>query len=289
MVASLATTNGRMAASMVSDAPPACRTLPSSPYPMPEIVYRSVGSTTSTAVIWFIVSVPVLSELIADVNPSVSTAGSSFTMAFRFARSTPPRERIICVTVGSASGIAAMASETALMNSTSHATPRLRPNANITTIVRPAAAAIHRLSVFSSLVSGDFSATVVESMAEILPSSVSAPTPVTTMVPLPCVTGVFMNAMFDCSPGPRPVASRVPASLSAGTLSPVSADSSICSALAAMIRPSAGTWSPAATRTTSPTTSCSAGISASAPSRRTRAVAFIIDLSAFIALSALPS
>jgi hypothetical protein len=41
--------------------------------------------------------------------------------------------------------------------------------------------------------------------------------------------------------------------------------------------------------TTSPATSCSAGISASIPSRRTLAVAFIIDLSAFMALSALPS
>ena len=36
-------------------------------------------------------------------------------------------------------------------------------------------------------------------------------------------------------------------------------------------------------------TTCSAGISDSTPSRRTRAVIFIIDLSAFIALSALPS
>ncbi len=41
--------------------------------------------------------------------------------------------------------------------------------------------------------------------------------------------------------------------------------------------------------TMSPTTSCSAGISASVPSLRTLAVAFIIDCSAFIALSALPS
>ena len=38
------------------------------------------------------------------------------------------------------------------------------------------------------------------------------------------------------------------------TLSPVSADSSICRALAAMMRPSAGTSSPAAMSTTSPTT-----------------------------------
>ena len=56
-----------------------------------------------------------------------------------------------------------------------------------------------------------------------------------------------------------------------------------------MIRPSAGTSSPAASSTTSPTTTSSAAISASDPSRRTRAVALTIALSAFIALSALPS
>ncbi len=78
-------------------------------------------------------------------------------------------------------------------------------------------------------------------------------------------------------------------SLAAGTLSPVSADSSISSALEETMRPSAGTSSPAEMRTMSPATSWSAGISASAPSRRTRAVAFIIDWSAFMALSALPS
>ena len=79
------------------------------------------------------------------------------------------------------------------------------------------------------------------------------------------------------------------ASFCAGTLSPVRADSSICSAVAAMMRPSAGTSSPAARRTTSPTTTSSAGISTSLPPRRTRAVIFIIDLRAFMALSALPS
>lgn len=56
-----------------------------------------------------------------------------------------------------------------------------------------------------------------------------------------------------------------------------------------MIRPSAGTWSPAEMSTTSPTTSCSAGISDSAASRLTRAVVVSMDFSAFIALSALPS
>ena len=256
---------------------------------MPEIVYRSVGSTTSTAVIWFMVSVPVLSELIAEVNPSVSTEGRSLTIALRLARSTPPSDRMVWVTVGRASGMAAMASETAATNRWSQAWPRARPRTNMTIIVRPAAAAIHSVSRLSSRVSGDSSRAVADSIPEILPSSVPAPVPVTITVALPCVTGLFMNAMFDCSPGPSWSPGSVAASLAAGTLSPVSADSSICSALDAMIRPSAGTWSPAEMRMTSPTTSSSAGISDSAPSRRTRAVAFIIDLSAFIALSALPS
>ena len=235
------------------------------------------------------VRVPVLSELIAEVNPSVSTEGRSFTMALRLARSTPPIDRIVCDTVGSASGMAAMASVTALTNSASQARPRWRPRMNITIMVRPAAAAIHRVSRLSSFVSGDSSVAVAASIPEIFPSSVPAPVPVMITVPLPCVTGVFMNATFVWSPGFSSPPGNVPASLAAGTLSPVSADSSICRALAAMMRPSAGTSSPAAMSTTSPTTTCSAGIWDSDPSRRTRAVAFIIDLRAFMALSALPS
>ena len=79
-------------------------------------MYRSTGSSTSTTVIWFIVSVPVLSELIADVDPSVSTDTSSLTMAFSPASSLAPAERITCRTVGSAVGIAAIASAIAVMN-----------------------------------------------------------------------------------------------------------------------------------------------------------------------------
>ena len=54
------------------------------------------------------------------------------------------------------------------------------------------------------------------------------------------------------------------------------------------MRPSAGTSSPAAMRTTSPTTTSSDATTASVPSRRTRAVASIICWRAFMALSALP-
>ena len=98
-----------------------------------------------------------------------------------------------------------------------------------------------------------------------------------------------MNAMLVRSPGPRSTSASASVVLDAGTLSPVSADSSMSSECASMILPSAATLSPASSMTTSPGTTSSAGISASAPSRRTRAVCFISDLSAFIALSALPS
>ena len=77
--------------------------------------------------------------------------------------------------------------------------------------------------------------------------------------------------------------------LDTGRLSPVSADSATSSVAARSSRPSAGTMSPASIATMSPGTSCSAGSSASAPSRLTRAVTIIIFCSAATAAAALPS
>jgi hypothetical protein len=79
-------------------------------------------------------------------------------------------DKMVWVTVGSASGMAAMASETALTNSASQAWPRARPSANITIIVSPAAAAIHRVSRLSSLVSGDSSRAVAASIRRSCPA-----------------------------------------------------------------------------------------------------------------------
>ena len=74
-----------------------------------------------------------------------------------------------------------------------------------------------------------------------------------------------------------------------GRLSPVSADSATSSVAACSSRPSAGTMSPASIETMSPGTSCSAGSSASSPSRRTFALMIIIFCSAATAAAALPS
>ena len=72
----------------------------------------------------------------------------------------------------------------------------------MTTIVMPAAPTIHRVSVFICFVSGVSSLRgAPRACAQILPTSVPAPIAVTTIVALPCVTGVCMKAMFVWSPG----------------------------------------------------------------------------------------
>src|SRR6476619_6678445 len=70
----------------------------------------------STAVIWLSVSVPVLSEQIADVEPSVSVERRRFMIAFAFASDVVPIARIAVTTAGSPVGIAAMAKAIAARN-----------------------------------------------------------------------------------------------------------------------------------------------------------------------------
>ncbi len=237
---------------------------------------------------WFIVRVPVLSELIAEVEPRVSTESRLFTTAPWSASFVEPLDRITCRTVGMAMGTAARARAMAVVKMTSGDSPREIPRANMMAMVRPAAPAIHNVSVSSCAVSGVFRLGVDFSIPEILPTSVSTPVPVTIMTPLPCVTGEFMKAMSAWSPRAGSLPEMTSALFDAGTLSPVSPDSSISREAAWMIRPSAQTSSPAESRTTSPTTTLSASTLTSVPSRRTRADDLSIDCKAFMALSALP-
>ena len=100
------------------------------------------GITSSRAVILFSVRVPVLSEQIAEVEPSVSTAGSRFTIALRFAISRVPIDSSAVTTAGSPVGIAATASATPVTNKVSKDSPRARPSSTTTT---SAAAAIEAM------------------------------------------------------------------------------------------------------------------------------------------------
>jgi len=80
------------------------------------------------------------------------------------------------------------------MNSVSADSPLDRPRTNITIIVPSAAAPIHSVSVSSCLASGEACLVDPASMPAILPTWASAPLATTTIVALPWVTGVFMNA-----------------------------------------------------------------------------------------------
>ena len=94
-------------------------------------------------------------------------------------------------------GTAASANAMAVVKIVWVESPREIPRANMIAMVSPAAAAIHNVNVSNCLVSGVFRLGADFSIPEMVPTAVSAPVPVTIITPLPCVTGVFMNAMFD--------------------------------------------------------------------------------------------
>ena len=93
---------------------------------MPLIVKRRPGIAISTAVIWLSVRVPVLSELIAEVEPSVSTERSCFTIACAFASCWVPYERIVVMTAGRPLGMADTANAIAVTNRVSNESPRMK-------------------------------------------------------------------------------------------------------------------------------------------------------------------
>lgn len=74
-----------------------------------------VKALTRQTDIWLVVRVPVLSEQITEVQPSVSTDGRLRTIAFFFAMRRVPRARQVVITAGKPSGIAATAKATAIL------------------------------------------------------------------------------------------------------------------------------------------------------------------------------
>ena len=126
------------------------------------------------------------------------------------------------------------------------------------------------VSESSSRCSGDRARATEVSIVAIRPISVSMPVAVTTIAPVPRVTDVFWNSMFVRSPSATSGVGSTAASLATGALSPVSAASWVSSVAERMIRPSAGTMSPASTSTMSPGTTSPAGTCTMCPPRTTR-------------------
>ncbi len=231
---------------------------------------------------------PVLSELMAEVEPSVSTERSRLTIAPAEASWVVPPDRIAVTTAGRPVGMAETENAMAVRNSTSIGVFRNRPRPIETSRATPAMTRIWLVSRLSWRVSGVISSSVTWSMPLMCPTSVAMPVLVTSSVPAPRVTWVFMKARSIRSPSAESAATASTC-LGTGTLSPVRADSSISSVAAVSNRPSAGTRSPASMLTMSPGTSCSIGRVASAASRRTFALTTIIFWRAATLADALPS
>ena len=84
------------------------------------------------AVIAFIVSVPVLSELMTVVPPSVSTSLSDLTTAFASASRRAPEDSMACTNVGRPVGMDAIAVEMHSSTSVVRSWPRTMPKMAIT-------------------------------------------------------------------------------------------------------------------------------------------------------------
>ncbi len=89
---------------------------------------------------------PVLSEQIADVEPSVSTERSRLTIAPLSASVRVPIDSSIVTTAGRPVGIAAIARLIPMKNSSSKSSPRARP---MTTMATSAAAAMSVMMMVS--------------------------------------------------------------------------------------------------------------------------------------------
>ena len=241
--------------------------------------------TISVTVISFRVRVPVLSLHTTVVAPRVSTAGNRRTMACRPAIRATPIARMIVTAAGRPSGMAPTARAMAAVTMSPGGSPRSVPS----TKVKPASTRMttvsSRLKAASLRVSGVWTPPDSPTSRWIRPSSVSAPVATTTPVAVPATTSVPENVMFARSASSAP-ASSATVSLSTGTDSPVSADSSTARSRRRSSRRSAGTLSPASRTTTSPGTSSVESTVVRDPSRTTVAWVRVIAINADSAFSA---
>ncbi len=136
------------------------------------------------------VSVPVLSEQMTDVHPSVSTAGSLRIRALRLTIRCTPIASEIVTTAGSASGTAATPRAMPKMNISMNGWPRSspRPTMMATTTSVALASVLPTRSRLSW--SGVRPVSTVCSMRAMAPNSVFIPVAVTTARPRPYVAAV---------------------------------------------------------------------------------------------------
>ena len=164
---------------------PSRMTVPAGSQPSPESVTTSPPAKASRTVIWFWVSVPVLSEQMTVVLPSVSTAGRLRMMEWRFAILPTPMARVMVTAAGRPSGIAPTASATAAMNMSTSSSPRSTPTRNVSAARPRIAYNSTWLNWAIRRVNGVASFSVDEMSSEMRPISVLSPMATTMPVPRP--------------------------------------------------------------------------------------------------------
>ena len=181
-------------------------------------VVTSLQNIFST-VILFWVNVPVLSEHITVLLPSVSTAGNFFTIAFFFTIFWTPNT--IVDTATNPSGITATASDTAVINMFITPFPCNKPIININAHIVSAEIPSVFPNPFNLLWRGVSCFSVSLSIPAIFPTSVFIPVSTTIAFPLPYVIKLDENSIFFLSPIPTSSPSIASVSFSTGTDSPV--------------------------------------------------------------------
>ncbi len=208
-------------------------------------------------------------------------------MAFLSLILVTPKASTIVTTEGNPSGIAATAKATAVKNISKTPSPLIRPVANTTATIIPAARPKILPKESSWRCKGVGSGGVSCNIWAIRPSSVSMPVPTTTALARPPVTIVPIKTMFLRSPRGGSSSSISFRSFSTGTDSPVKAASFTLKEAASKSLASAGTESPASNMNMSPGTKSSTSICVTFPSLSTFTWALVISFKALSACSAL--
>ena len=192
-------------------------------------------------IIWFIVSVPVLSVLIALVAPEGLDVGQVLDHGLGVGellgahREQPRHERRHARRDRRDRHRRAEQQQLAERHA-----PRATPTTTMNATAPHAMTPRTLVSESSSFCSGDRVRVTEVSIVAICPICVSMPVAVTTIAAVPRVTEVFWNSMFARSPSAMSAPASTPASLATGALSPVSAASWVSSVADWTIRPSAG-------------------------------------------------
>ncbi len=159
-------------------------------YPAPSTVNHWPEANIRVAVIMSMVRVPVLSLLIALVEPSVSTSLRFFTTACASASRCAPKDNMAVRNVGRPDGIAAMAVVIPNRITSLESRPRYRPRATMIATAPHATNIRRKVSWRISLRNGETPTSTELSIPAILPISVREPVSVMTTVAVPRVIDV---------------------------------------------------------------------------------------------------